>query len=187
MPSLVLIILGAIVAADVLWWRRADRRARRWRHALGGRLLIALFAGGQMALVVWILGGRVLGESSLSSPPQFLSATAYVWHLVVLPGWLVLMAIARMLFRVWRSVRRLAGRSDLARRAAASDTAPAPLFGPTRVATVGVAESATRRHFLGMATTMTPALLTGAGATYSQRLLREFRIRDMRFSGTRFG
>ena len=58
MPSLVPIILAAILVGDVLWWRRADRRARRLRHAFGWRLLIGLFMGGQIALVLWMLTGR---------------------------------------------------------------------------------------------------------------------------------
>jgi uncharacterized protein len=177
MPAFVSIVLSAILAADALWWRRADHRARKWRHAVAWRLLIALFVGGQMALVVWILSGRVLGESSLRSPPQFLSAAAYLWHLLVLPAWVMLMAIGRFLFWAWCRARRLVEVSALARRD--TEAAPAPWLQPTRVAPVGLAESATRRHFLGMATTVTPALLTGAVAAYSQKQLREFRIRQM--------
>jgi hypothetical protein len=182
MPSVVSIILGAILAADMLWWRRADRRARQWRHALGWRLAIALFAGGQMALVVWILGGRVLGESSLGSTPQFLAAAAYLWHLVVLPGWLVLVMIVRILFRAWRWAQRLARQGAFARRALAIEAAPAALLGLTQLAAVGVAESATRRQFLGMATIMTPALFTGGAAAYSQKQLREFRVRSLQLA-----
>jgi predicted MPP superfamily phosphohydrolase len=182
MPSLVSIILGAILAADVVWWRRADWRARQWRHALGWRLAIALFVGGQMALVVWILGGRLFGESSLRSPPQLLSAAAYLWHLVVLPGWLVLVMIVRILFRLWHRAQRLASQGAFTRRALAIEAAPAALPGLTQVAAVGVAESATRRHFLGMATIMTPALFTGGGAAYSQKQLREFRVRSLQLA-----
>ena len=111
MPSLVSIVLGAILAADVLWWRRADHRARTWRHAVAWRLLIALFVGGEMTLVFWILGGRVLGGYSLGSPPQLLSAAAYLWHLLVLPAWVMLTAIGRFLFWAWRRARRLSGLS----------------------------------------------------------------------------
>ncbi len=86
MPSGVLIVLVCILAADLLWWRLADRRARGWRHPLGWRLLIGLFMGGQMVLVFWTLGGRTFAASSLGRPPQFLSAAGYLWHLLLLPA-----------------------------------------------------------------------------------------------------
>jgi predicted MPP superfamily phosphohydrolase len=157
MPSPVSIVLVSILAADLLWWRRADRRARRLRHALGWRLLIGLFMGGQIALVLWILGGRVPGVSSLGRPPQPLSAAAYLWHLLLLPAGWALVAATGIPFRAWQWGRRLAG--------------PSPA--------VGTGGSATRRQFLGVLTTVTPALLTGAGVAYSRTQLREFRIRPL--------
>src|SRR5947208_15110854 len=108
MPSAVSIVLAALLAADLLWWRRADRRARRLRHALGWRLLIGLFMGGQVALVLWILGGRAPGAPSLGRPPQPLSAAAYLWHLLLLPACCVLVAATGVLFGAWRWGRRLA-------------------------------------------------------------------------------
>jgi predicted MPP superfamily phosphohydrolase len=50
---------------------------------------------------------------------------------------------------------------------------------PTPVPVVRTGETATRRQFLGTLTTVTPALLTGAGVAYSGTQLREFRIRPM--------
>jgi hypothetical protein len=52
MPSAVSNVLGSILAGDVLWWGRADRRASRLRHALGRRHFIGLFMGRQMAVVL---------------------------------------------------------------------------------------------------------------------------------------
>lgn len=158
MLSLVSIILLSILVADLLWWLRADRWARRGRHALGWRLLVGLFVGGQIALVVWTLGGRAPTASSLSRPPQLLSAAAYLWHLLILPATWVVVATMGVLFGAWRGARRLAAR-----------TAPA----------AGSGETATRRQFLGTLTTATPALLTGAGVAYSQTQLRAFRIRPL--------
>jgi len=158
MPSFVTIVLASILAADLLWWLRADYLARRWRHALGWRLLIGLFMGGQIALVLWILGGRVLAESSLGRPSQPLSAAAYLWHLLVLPAGLALVAATAVLFWSWRLARRLA-----------RGTAPAA---PTE-------ETASRRQFLGMLTTATPMLLTGVGVANSRMQLSEFRIRPI--------
>src|SRR5215470_13036376 len=111
MFSPVAIVLFCLLIADLLFWQRADRRARRLRYALGWRLLLGLFLGGQVALVLWILGGRVLGAPSLGRPPQVLSAAAYLWHLLLLPiGW-ALVAATGLLSRAWRWGRRLAGRT----------------------------------------------------------------------------
>jgi hypothetical protein len=108
MPSVVSIVLVSILAADLLWWWRADRRARLWHHALGWRLLIGLCVGGQIALVLWILGGRVPAASSLGRPPQLLSGAAYLWHLLILPAGWALVATTGILLRAWGWGRRLA-------------------------------------------------------------------------------
>jgi predicted MPP superfamily phosphohydrolase len=179
MPSPVSIVLASILVADLLWWGRSDRRARRFRHALGWRLLIGLFMGGQIALVLWTLGGRVPGASSLGRPPQPLTAAAYLWHLLVLPtGW-ALVATTGLLFRAWRWGRRLAGWIAPRRRADSAETGPDPLLLATSSPADRTGETATRRQFLGMLTTGTPALLTGAGVAYSRTQLREFRIRPI--------
>jgi hypothetical protein len=155
MPSVVSIILFSIVIADLLWWLLADRWARRLRHAPGWRLLVGLFMGGQIALVVWIIGGRAGAAFSLGRPPQFLTAAAYLWHLLLLPaGWVLVVTIGT-LFWVWRWRR------------------------PTSIPDVSAGETATRRQFLGMVTTASPALLTGAGVAYSRTHLQEFRIRSI--------
>jgi predicted MPP superfamily phosphohydrolase len=166
MPSVVSIILVSILVGDVLWWWLADRRARRLPHALGWRLLVGVFLGGQLALVVWILGERVLAASALGRPPQLLTAAGYLWHLLLLPAGLVLVAIAGLLFGTWYGGRRLAEWITPGR--GASD-APA----------VGTRETATRRQFLGRLTAVTPLLLTGAGVAYTRTQLREFRIRPL--------
>ncbi len=166
MPSLVSIVLAFILAADLLWWLRADRQARRLRHALGWRLLIGLFMGGQIALVLWLLSGRVPAAPSPVRPPQSLSAAAYLWHLLLLPAGWALVAAAGLLFWAWRWGRRLAGWV-------------APLGPVTPPPEARTGEEATRRQFLGTLTTVTPALLTGAGVVFSRTQLREFRVRPI--------
>jgi predicted MPP superfamily phosphohydrolase len=163
MPSVVSIILVSILAGDVLWWWRADRRARGLRHAPGWRLLIGLFMGGQIALVLWILAGRGPAGSFFSRPPQLLSAAGYLWHLLLLPAGWALAAAAGILLGAWRAGRWLAEWAAAGRRAVAA----------------GAGETATRRQFLGKVTTAAPVLLTGAGVAYSRRQLREFRIRPI--------
>jgi predicted MPP superfamily phosphohydrolase len=176
MPSLVSIVLAVILAADVFWWRRADRRARRLRHAPAWRLLIGLFMGGQIALVLWIFSGRVPVVSSLGRPPEFLSAAAYLWHLLLLPAGWVFVAATGMLFGAWRWRRRLAGWNAPCRPADSTNAGAAPVS-PT--STVPAREPATRRQFLGTLTTVSPVLLTGAGLACSRTQLHEFRLRPI--------
>lgn len=179
MLSPVLIVLVSIVAADLLWWLRANRRTRRFRHALGWRLLIGLFMGGQIALVLWILGGLFPAVSARVRPPQFLSAAAYLWHLLILPACWILVAIAAILFAAWRSGRRLAVWTAPSRRVASTQADPVPFPAVIPFPAAPARETTTRRRFLGMLTTATPALLTGAGVGYSRKQLREFRIRPI--------
>src|SRR5262249_5779196 len=82
-------------------------------------------------------------------------------------------------FGAWKWGRRLAGWTIPGRSAAATDAGPAPLPGERPVPAVPPRETATRRQFLGMLTTATPMLLTGAGVVYSRTQLREFRIRPI--------
>jgi hypothetical protein len=70
MASAVSIVLAALLAADWLWWRRADRLARRWRHALAWPLFLGLFMGGQIALALWTLGGGVPRASPSAARPS---------------------------------------------------------------------------------------------------------------------
>jgi predicted MPP superfamily phosphohydrolase len=166
MPSVVTVVLVSILVADLLWWGRADRRARRLRPALAWRLLIGLFVGGQIALVLWIFGVRFPGAPSLGRPPEPLSAAAYLWHLLLLPACWAVVAAVGILLGAWRWGRRLA-----------AWPAPLPPAPPAPAGLTG--EKATRRQFLGALSTVTPVLLTGAGVAYSRRQLREFRVRPL--------
>jgi predicted MPP superfamily phosphohydrolase len=172
MLSPVLIVLAALLAIDWFWWRWADRRARRLRHALGWRLLLGLFMSGQMALAVWIIGGRLPGVSYLDRPPQPLTAAAYLWHLLLLPAGIALVAAGGVVRRAWRW-GRLAARAAV-RRAALVEAGAVP----TPVA-AAYTDEATRRQFLGALTAATPVLLTGAGVARSWTQLHEFRVQPM--------
>lgn len=91
-------ILAALLAGDLLWWWRANARVRGWPW----RFAIAVFAGGQAALVLWIFIGPVVFGPALPRPPQPLAAAGYLWHLLVLPMSLALMATGGVLARAWR-------------------------------------------------------------------------------------
>lgn len=152
MPPIVLIILVAILTADAACWWRADRRARTWPRAAAWRLLVALFFGGQIVLVLWVIGGRVEPTSGVGRPPQFLAAVAFLWHLMILP----VVVVAGVVVAAVRLLTRA-----VVRPKPAAEAAP------------------TRRQFHGLVATAAPALLTGVGAGVSRSQLHDFRVRDI--------
>jgi uncharacterized protein len=173
MPSLFLIVVTALLAGDLLWWWYADRLARPLRRAFWWRLPLGLFLGGQVALVLWVLGGRVLAGHVPSRPPQALSAAGYLWHLLVLPAAWAVVATAGLLSWAGRWGRRFAALvARAARRRAPAAARPDP-------ATDVPPLPATRRQFLGALTAAAPALLTGGGVAYSLARLHRFRVRPM--------
>jgi predicted MPP superfamily phosphohydrolase len=179
MPSVVSVILVCLLAADLLWWRRADRRARRLRHAVGWRLLVGAFMGGQVALLLWSLAGRHPLLSALGRPPQMLSAAAYLWHLLLLPAAWALVAATGLLLGAWRWGRRLARRPAPVLLAVPTEAAPAPAPPAAPVPDVGAGGTATRRQALRALAAAAPALLTGVGVAFSRKQLRQFRVRPI--------
>lgn len=166
MSPLVSIILVAILAADVFWWRWADRRVREARRARVWRLLVALFAGGQIALVVWVVGARLPVVPAFDRPPPVLSAAGYLWHLLVLPLSLAVVATAGL----------LSGARRLARLLAAART---PASAEPGVVPPAASDPAPTRRQFQTALVASPALLTVAGAIYSRAQVREFRVREL--------
>lgn len=165
MPSIVLMILTAVLLGDCLWWRYADRRARRWPGAAVWRAVIGLIMGGQLGLLVWTFAGRSLPAGALGRPPQSLSAAGFLWHLLGLPlAWLLVVVST-----IAREVQRAdAARAQAGKPGAAEDETVAPLSGTTN-----------RRQFLERAATLTPIVLTGAAVAYSRVQVREFRVRSI--------
>lgn len=158
---MVLLILLALFAGDVFWWWFADRRARRLRPAWGWRLVVGLLIGGQLAVLLWTLLGRVPGVSGLGRPPQILMAAGYLWHLLLLPTCCGVVAAARLLS--WRPAR---GRH-----------AAGHAGGTARISSA--AEMPTRRQFLGALTAAAPPLITAAAVGYSRTQVHEFRVRPL--------
>jgi predicted MPP superfamily phosphohydrolase len=99
--------------------------------------------------------------------------------LLLLPAGWALVATTGILLGAWRWGRRLTEWISPGRRAATTQATPAPLPPATQYPAVSGGETASRRQFLGMLTTATPVLLTGAGVAYSPTQMSEFRIRPM--------
>lgn len=163
MSPLVSIILVAVLAADVFWWLRADRRARRWPRARVWRAFVALFMGGQLALIVWVIGARIPNAPVFDRPPPVLTAAAYLWHLLILPACWAYAAVAGVVSAVvWLATRK---------------TAP-PAPPPAEAESPATEAPPSRRQFHAVLASI-PVLLTGVGAAYSRVQTNEFRVREL--------
>jgi uncharacterized protein len=171
MRSFFLTIVIAIVAADLLWWWRADRSLRPLRRARLWRGLLALHMGGQLALVVVLLFGRLLSPDLPSRLPASLTAVAYLWHLLLLPGTLITWGLLGIAAHVTRGVRWLRSRS-------AERPVPSPVTSDPAPGAVPL-PLASRRQFLGAMAAAAPPLLTGATVGISMARLDEFRVRPI--------
>ena len=100
------LILTAIVAGDVAWWRWADRRLRGGRRAAVWRSLVAAFIGSQLLyLTFFIVAPRAARRvHSVAAPMPFL-AGFYLWSLLVLPASLIAAGVARLLAATRRRPR----------------------------------------------------------------------------------
>src|SRR5690242_1439977 len=107
------VLLLGWIAADVIWWRLADRALRRAPWARVWRTLLAVFTGAQVLYLLVFLVAMFL-EADWSWPTP-LAVAAYMWHLGI-----VLMTL--MGVGPWKGVRWIRGRRNAAKpQAAASD------------------------------------------------------------------
>jgi predicted MPP superfamily phosphohydrolase len=172
--SFFLLIIGGLPVLDLLWWRWADLRLRRLSHAGRWRLLLAAFAGGNLAVYGWLLLSR--WSASSFAVPQTMLGAAYIWHLVVLPATMLLLAGGGVLqatsggsARLWQIARRRrtpAVIAETARETAdPSPTAPAPTL--------------TRRQMLAAVAVAVPPVATVAAQVRALTQLGGFRIRHL--------
>lgn len=78
-------MLSGWILLDLLWWRGADRRLRRMKHAAGWRWVFGIFMVLQVAYVGNVLVGSIF-EHVPDVRPIYWPVCAYIWHLFVLPA-----------------------------------------------------------------------------------------------------
>jgi predicted MPP superfamily phosphohydrolase len=149
------------------------------RRAFWWRLLLGLFIGGQVAVVVWTLGGRAFAEYLPTRPPQVLSAAGYLWHLLILPVTWLVVATVGLLFALWQAGRGFAELRCRTVPPLPAAEGPNPDEGPEELAADITPLGPTRRQFLGALSAATPALLTCGGVGYSLLQLPHFRVRSL--------
>ena len=152
------------MAADVVWWRLADRAVRGARGAVVWRVIIGVWTIAQLAYLVMFLVGMHLDLDWWWPMP--LAVAAYLWHLGVVLGTLIGVG-------VWRGigwVRRRRGAKPQAAEGASAASSD-PVQEPRRM---------TRREALGaVVVAAVPPVATVGMAARGYDMLGEFRVRSV--------
>jgi predicted MPP superfamily phosphohydrolase len=172
----ILTVISIMLALDGLWLWLSDRLLRGVRGARGWRLANGAFVVGQVLILLWIFIGRLLNFDPGSSAPKFLVAAVLMWHLIVLPVAVVLVAIPSIPLAVVDAWRRRTRHAD-ERCETASDSSA--VMAPSTPLAVSQSPALTRRSFLRTAAAMTPPLVTTVATGVSMPQLDRFRVRRL--------
>jgi predicted MPP superfamily phosphohydrolase len=85
----VLVLIGTMVALDLLWWAASTRIAR----PSFARIALAIFTLAQLTGLIWLLAQRFARAESTALFSKFALANVFIWHMILLPL-LLLLAIA---------------------------------------------------------------------------------------------
>ncbi len=162
-------VTAILLAANVAWWWFADRLARRLPRVVWWRWLTTAFVAGQLGLLAWTVGARVLAPHSDAGPGLLPATAAYVWQMLVLPMVLVVAVVIGVPAGAWWALRRVRGCGAKPATVNAGATAMAPEVESTA--------GWTRRKVLAAAVVAAPPLLTGVGVGVSLAQLQSFRVR----------
>jgi predicted MPP superfamily phosphohydrolase len=155
--SIITAIIPALIVLDLLWWFAADRLLRKTRWKGRARLLHSLFFGFQLGALVAVIASR---QSELwDHLPKFVTTAVYLWHLLILPLLLPLLAIGAIVALVRWLIRRIRARETVD---AQTDDA-----------------GMSRRAFLAATAAFTPQLFTVGLTAIALRQLEQFRVRRM--------
>ena len=155
--SIITAIIPALIVLDLLWWFAADRLVRKagWRGRV--RILHSFFFGFQLAALLAVIASR---QSELwDHLPRFVTTAVYLWHLLILPLLLPLLAMGAIVTLVRWMIRKLRARETT----------------PTQTDDAGMS----RRAFLAATAAFTPQLFTVGLTAIALRQLEQFRVRRM--------
>ena len=151
----VLVLLGTMVALDLLWWAASARIAK----PTFARITVAIFALAQLAGLIWLLTQRFAHAESMALFSKFAMATVFIWHMILLPVLLLLTVALLPILAIVALIRS-------ARRLRNFNLTPADARG-----------ALSRRQFLGVALAAAPPLFNLSLATVAMRQLDQFRVR----------
>jgi hypothetical protein len=154
----ILIVGSILVTLDLLWWWRGDAWARRLEKHRAWRIGWATFMIVQTVGILLLLFARYLGLDRTAGLPLPMLTFLFVWHLLVLPGVIVIALLGGTGWSIAQLVKRIGHRAK-----PQPTTEPAP----------------TRRQFLTAAAVAVPPLVTMIGTARAVPQINDFRIRRM--------
>lgn len=158
--SIITVIIPALIVLDLVWWFAADRLLRGTGWKRRARLLHSLFFGFQLAALLAVIASR---QSELwDHLPRFVTTAVYLWHLLILPLLLPLLAVGTIIALVCWVIGKIRKREP--REAADPQTDGAGI---------------SRRAFLAATAAFTPQLFTVGLTAIALRQLEQFRVRRM--------
>ncbi|HEY2584196.1 MAG TPA: metallophosphoesterase, partial [Tepidisphaeraceae bacterium] len=152
-----LTIFTAMAAGDVAWWRWADARLRKLPGQRFWRAALAVFTGLLLFYLVAVLLFPGATRQSRGPVPLPIHAAAFVWHLLVLPVWLIGVLLSWM---AGRAARVITGDT--------SEPTPTETSDGDRIS---------RREVLGAAAVSLPPLLMGGATAAAIGQLGDVRVR----------
>ncbi|MDP9172310.1 MAG: metallophosphoesterase [Planctomycetota bacterium] len=158
-------VLGAFVSLDLWVWVRLDRLlrplgARLWRAALAFLILCAIgFA------IISMFANHFIGREH-QIIPQWIPASIYIWHFLILPVTFLALLIHKMVGSVDRQIRKYRSRRGLELKSTEPETQATP---PPQLPLVH------RRQFLAAAISI-PPVATFSLATIATSQIGIFRI-----------
>ncbi|PYK81001.1 MAG: hypothetical protein DME37_06230, partial [Verrucomicrobia bacterium] len=76
----VLVLIGTMVALDLLWWAASTRIAR----PSFARIAVAIFALAQLTGLTWLLAQRFARAESTALFSKFALTNVFIWHMILL-------------------------------------------------------------------------------------------------------
>ena len=155
--SIITVIIPALIVLDLLWWFAADRLLRKAGWKARARLLHSLFFAFQLAALIAVIASR---ESELwDHLPRFVTTAVYLWHLLILPILIPLLALGSIVALVCWIIRKTGARKP----------PQTPSDDP----------GMSRRAFLAATAAFTPQLFTVGLTAIALRQLEQFRVRRL--------
>jgi len=189
----VIIVMSTLILFDTLWWWRADRWARNRVKRRGWRALVGAWALFQIGFIFFAIFSRLVSPELDAATPRAILSVSFIWHLIILPGALVMMlgeGVGRSILGlgrwVWTKVASAKPQAGEAREVA-SVPGDASVREDASVGKVNsvVEHALSRRAFLGTTIATVPPLVTVLATGRAMATVEDFRVRrlDVVFPG----